>query len=111
MKLSTISEAKLANADPKTQVFGKVFHAVREIEPNATINSIGHYCAAMMADHIHSDYSPIMVHEMVFEGLPALKDNPVAISEQLTYYYDAETGEDFQSLVENIAKFIKEGHL
>ena len=111
MKLSVLKEAKQANSDPSTKVLGRLFHDVKANEPNATINDIAQYCAAMMAEHIHEDWDRPQIHEMCFEGLPTLKDNPRAISNQLQYYYDAETGEDYDSLVQSVVKFLQDGRL
>lgn len=109
MKLSALNEAKLVNVDPNTQILGKLFHDVRANEPNTTLNDIAHFCAAMMAEHIHEDYDRPQIHEMAFEGLPTLKDNPKEINSQLQYYFDAETGEDYDELLQSVINFIKTG--
>lgn len=111
MKLSMLNEAKLAHSDPRTKILERLFRDVRENEPNANINNIAHYCAAMMADHIYEDYDLPQVHEMAFEGLPTLKDNPVAINNQLTYYFDADTWEDYDTLLQSVLLFIRNGRL
>ncbi len=110
MKLSALHEARLAR-DPKTLIFTQVFNEVKKREPDVSINDIAHFCAAMMADHIYSDHNLPQTHEMAFEGLPTLKDNPQAINSQLQYYYDAETGEDFDSLIDAIIRYIGSGEL
>jgi len=110
MKLSALHEARLAR-DPKTQIFTSVFNEVKKREPNVSIDDIAHFCAAMMADHINSDYDVPQLHEMAFEGLPTLKNNPQAINSQLQYYYDAETGEDLDHLIQSIIRYIKLGGL
>jgi len=111
MKLSALNEAKLANTDPNTQILEKLFQDVRANHPNAKLNDIAHFCAAMMADHIHEDYDRPQIHEMAFEGLPTLKDNPKAINNQLKYYFDEDTWEDYDDLVETVSNFIKDGRL
>ena len=108
MKLSALHEARLAR-DPKTLIFTQVFNEVKKRAPDTSMDDIAHFCAAMMAEHIHSDYDLLQLHEMAFEGLPTLKDNPQAINNQLQYYYDAETGEDLDSLIDSIIRYIKSG--
>ena len=110
MKLSALHEARLAR-DPKTQIFTRVFNEVKKREPDVKIDDIAHFCAAMMAEHLHSDYTISMLHEMAFEGLPTLKNNPQGINSQLQYYYDAETDEDLESLVNSIIRYIGSGEL
>jgi len=110
MKLSALHEARLAR-DPRSQIFTRVFKEVKKREPDVSIDDIAHFCAAMMAEHMHSDYDIPQFHELAFEGLPTLKDDPQAINDQLQYYYDAETGEDLDSLVNSIVRYIGSGEL
>ncbi len=106
MRLSTLHEARLANRDPKTQVFARVFEAVKKWNSKVSINDIAQYSAAIKADLIYGDYTHAQMIELAFEGLPTLKDNPQAINDALMYFFDAETGEDFDSLVDSIISFL-----
>ena len=107
MKLSALHEASYVG-DNRFQILERVLNDVKKhVEGKIGINDIAAFCAAMIADHLNSDYDEPQFFDLAMGGLPKLKDNPQAINEQLKTYFDAETGEDYESLAQEVIEYVR----
>ncbi|KKL75757.1 hypothetical protein LCGC14_2051720 [marine sediment metagenome] len=89
MKLIAVHEAKYANK-AQTQTLERTFTGIRRSLPNVTIDDVAFYCALMTADRFNEDYRVQDFVDIAMNGLPALKNNPRVISEELERYFDSD---------------------
>ncbi len=108
MKLTTVHEAKYANK-AQTQTLERTFAGVRRSLPNVTLDDLAFYCALMTAARFNEDYRVQDFVDIAMHGLPALKNNPRAISEELEHYFDSDDPdpEEFDLMVEDIVRTLK----
>jgi len=109
MRLTQLHEARYAS-EKGTEILARVFNDVKRIENGAVIDDVARYIAAMRSDHIYNDYTQEEVAELLFQGTPPLKDNPKEMNEWIQMYYDAQTGEDYDMMVNGLVNFIRSGY-
>lgn len=108
MKLTALHEVKYATTI-QTQTLERTFAGVRRSLPSVTLDDLAFYCALMSAAHMEEDYRTQDFVEILMNGLPALKNNPQAVSADLEHYFDEddEDPQSFDFMIEDIVGTLK----